>query len=179
MARPVLLLFILLSAGLCQTVSPHKTLKSAEDLDAALTNIRQENCQSELQHWKDWGTSMQPTFNAMTAQNARLTNEMRVRVIAISCLGFAIGIAIFCCWIFLRWFRQVRPIPAAKKQLLILLVIACWVSVAVLIALDDNRLSMHPINAAVAILVYSLPPILFGGITVAWIGRTAEGIKFW
>jgi hypothetical protein len=132
-----------------------------------------------VQQWKDWSASAVPAFNDMKAENQRLENLARIRMIAVSSLGFGIGIALFCSWLFWRWFRQVRPIPTAKKQLAILLLTATWITACVFIALSDGTLSTHPINMAVIVFMYSLPAILFGGIAVGWIGRKSEVIKLW
>jgi hypothetical protein len=97
--------------------------------------------------------------------------DMRITVF-LGTLGLGIGaVAAFYT---VRFLRRVRPFTAQRKQLIVLIVAALWVSAAGWIAINDDTLSKHPVNMLFTVLVYSIPALAFGGIGFWWFGRAAE-----
>jgi hypothetical protein len=70
-------------------------------------------------------------------------------------------------------------IPARRKQLIVLVVVALWLSFLLSIASNDfgRKAYQLPIEDSVKVqvtmdfLVFSVPAILFGGILFWWFGR--------
>jgi len=61
---------------------------------------------------------------------------------------------------------RIRPFSRTGKKLFVLLATACWVTLMVLANADQVK--SHPINALAAVLLSSLPVLLFAGIMLWW-----------
>jgi len=90
----------------------------------------------------------------------------------------AIGFGLFMAWGILRAIKKWWPISNRRRQLITLLLMATWVTVAAAVAANDARLTYHPVNLTLSVFVYSLPALAFGGIGVWWFGRTKPEVLF-
>jgi hypothetical protein len=73
---------------------------------------------------------------------------------------------------------------ADKKQLIVLLLASLWISGAVVISFNDdsNRSIGHYgrlqfSNAAIEVMLLSIPAILFGGVCLWWVGRNRQPVS--
>jgi len=80
----------------------------------------------------------------------------------------ALGAGIFVAFMLLKALVRAWPSSPAKKQLVVLSLGALWVSSAAVIGASDPRLSIHPVNLAFTVGVYSLPAVLFAGVAFWW-----------
>ena len=69
-------------------------------------------------------------------------------------------------------------IPPRKKQLVVLLIVASWMSVAFWDAIStyrpgEGQLNPSMLDLMMTGLVHSIPAILFGGILFWWFGKSA------
>ena len=149
-----------------------------------------QECQELLQQWQDWYGSNIPVHKQLMADYATLSDsyyqlkdrnehlEGAVRSIdrKVFC-GFAgVGVGVFLAFMALRAIRRWWPVSKQRRQLITLLLVASWVTIAALIGLSDPRLSYHPVNLALSVFVYSLPALTFGSVAVWWFGRTKPEI---
>jgi TPR repeat protein len=69
-----------------------------------------------------------------------------------------------------------KAIPRTKraKQLTVLLVVASWCSACCLYQALDPLLMRHPINAAVTALLFSIPVLICGSVSLWWISAPKE-----
>jgi hypothetical protein len=88
-------------------------------------------------------------------------------------LGIGVGLVVLA----VKAIRKTRPWSPPKKQLVVLMLGATWISAAAFIGVNDRHLSGHPIDLAFAVGVYSIPAILFSGIAVWWFGRAKQETK--
>lgn len=70
--------------------------------------------------------------------------------------------------------HPLRQLTREKKQLVAVLLASGWISVAAFIAANDRELSHHPVNLIASVFVFSLPAILFGGVSFWWFGRSSD-----
>jgi hypothetical protein len=111
------------------------------------------------------------------SENSKLRNKLRLAEpveVFIGLLGLGAGIGtIFPLgkWL-LRASRSLLTLSPEKKKLLLLIGGAAWISVVVLIVSQQQILYLHPVNLLAAVVVYSIPAILFDGIALWWLGST-------
>jgi hypothetical protein len=133
-------------------------------------------CQARVQQLQQWIDTYYPIGQRLEAENKQLKQDMEEKDAGrylLSGLGIAIGGG-FLYAIYRGIKRMIRWWPQSKqrRQLVILLLMATWITVAAMIALSDSRLSYHPVNLVLSVFVYSLPALSFGSVAVWWFGRT-------
>lgn len=166
---------IVLSLALCclrgfaQTKPPMKSLKDAENFVA---KAELDDCQASVQQWKDWAAINVPRCEQWEAKAAALQDSSRENRIEMFLVFAAVGVGLFMAWGAVKAIRHWWPVSNQRRQLILLLAIAAWVTVAAVIAANDSRLTIHPVNLVLSVFVYSLPALAFGGIGVWWFGRT-------
>jgi hypothetical protein len=145
-------------------------------------------CQTKVYEWQKWYDGNIGVFGDLKTNNDRLTREnnelgtedSRLRSelkiaepvgIFSGFLGLGAGIGII--FLLAKWLRRApqpsTSVSAEKKKLLLLIGGAGWISVAVVICSQRQILYLHPINLLVAVVVYSIPAVLFGGIAFWWL----------
>lgn len=180
-------LLVCVCRSLAQTAPP---LRTVEDLDKFLAGGTLKECQthfhecaqnlSELQEWAD---KNYPIGERLAAENEHLRaqaaledkSELRLRIF-ISMGG--VGFGLFLAWGAVKAIRRWWPSSKQRRQLITLLLMATWVTVAVVVAANDSHLTYHPVNLTLSVFVYSLPALTFGGVGVWWFGRTKPEILF-
>jgi hypothetical protein len=70
-------------------------------------------------------------------------------------------------------------IPSKKKQLIVLLIVAAWISVAFWDAISvykpwEQELGPSMPDLLMTGFVHSIPAILFGGVLFWWLGKNAD-----
>jgi hypothetical protein len=145
-------------------------------------------CQMKVDEWQQWydgnvavlgdlktsNIQLKQENDELNYQNSRLRTELkRAEPIALfsGLLGFGAGISII--FRFGKWIRRApRPwlaLSLEKRKLLLLIGGAAWISVVVMICSQKQILYLHPINLLVAVVVYSIPAVLFDGIAFWWL----------
>ncbi len=147
-------------------------------------------CDSEWNAWADRAMPhyqtlsrdyevLKVSYNTLKEENENLKVSLALESTQNKWLGFwsvgilggvSIGIVI----LIAKWFRRMRPLSAARKQLIWLVLGAVRITVAALIAVNDYELSKHPVNMVFMVLVYSLPAVLFSGIGFWWFGKAKQ-----
>lgn len=169
---------VLMLAGACLgqiTEPPTKPMRTIQDVDLAL-------CRSDLAQWKDWYKTNQPIINATISNlhtvqddNARLRERLQSIEETWLMGGAGLGAGVFLMFIFAtaakRVWTSVPAVAPVKKQLLVLILAASWITIAAFLAEQQPRLVNHPVNMAFTVAMYSLPALLFGGIAVWWFGK--------
>jgi hypothetical protein len=131
-------------------------------------------CQAKLDEWKKWGDETVPKCRASEARNIRLQEQLDsdegiLWRIGIAFVAFGAG---FCgAYVIVKSIKRVWPLSPARKQLIVLLAMAAWMSIAALLSAADRHLLNHPVDLAFSVLVYSIPALAFGGIGFWWFGK--------
>ena len=144
------------------------------------------DCRAQITEMNAWYQKTKPVhdqlladYRALETRNSELEQDLlnsdrtvRYRVAA----GFA-GLAAGICIAFLAVKILIRVWPASpqKKQLIILVFGALWISVASVVGANDSQLSIHPVNLAFTVGIESMPAVLFSGIAFWWIEKTKQG----
>lgn len=194
MLRSALLVFVVL-AGISFLVAAPQ-FKSLHECQAAFEEY-------ETWYEPGVGWTNKEVFSAdykkLAAENARLKSDLElsratnnsnsaqgtpglvVAVMVITGLTILLTVA-FGLWQLEEWMKRNRLKPKesrravapARRQLMVLVLGAIWISVAALIAVNDAVLSRHPVNMLFTVLVYSLPALLFSGIGFWWFGKPRQ-----
>jgi hypothetical protein len=179
---------VLVSGGLAQTQITSPPIRSEEDLDKFLAGGTLQECQvhfhecsHDLSEWVKWGNENYPIGQQLYAQNVKLTaDNKKLRAglnsnymwVFLGFCGFGAGLGVVLLSIrFLR--RKWRASPMGK-QLTVLVLGAVWITVVALVSLNIPRLSVHPVNLAFTVGVYSIPAILFSGIAFWWFAKAKQ-----
>jgi hypothetical protein len=151
------------------------------------SELNLKECQDEMWQWSAWAktdnalySELRNNYDQLYAENQSLqgVKYRRDEEIGIQTLLTlaAVGFGAFMAWGVVKAIRRWWPSSKQRRQLITLLLMATWVTVAAVVALSDSRLSYHPVNLAFSVLVYSLPALAFGGVGVWWFGRTKPEI---
>lgn len=145
-------------------------------------------CQAKISEWQRWYENNIAVFenlktgndqlrqenSELDADNSRLRNQLRISEpvgVFVALLGVGAGIAVI--FILGKLLRRIQwpalKLSREKKKLLLLIGGAVWVSVVVVICSQEQILYLHPINLLVAVVVYSIPVVLFDGIAFWWL----------
>jgi hypothetical protein len=133
-------------------------------------------CQEKLQQWKDWGAENVPKHEALLRDYDELKRQKTfgfyTAAITIAILAVGIGLGIGLLNRLVQVCKRLAP-SKAKKQLTVMIACSIWLSVAATVLASDSNLSKYPISLLVSVFIYSLPAILFGGIALWWLTRSA------
>lgn len=143
--------------------------------------------------WNAWADKAMPKYRTLSQdyetlnrrdqqlqeENQNLQSSVRQawdtwKAIVVFLLASGIGVGVGLVFMLVRFLKRARPWSAALRQLLILVAGAIWMSLASLIAINDDVLSKHPVNMLFTVLVYSIPALAFGGIGFWWFGRQSD-----
>jgi ABC-type dipeptide/oligopeptide/nickel transport system permease component len=184
MNRIVLLLAVLVLAGctLAQTAkSPPGKIISFEDLDKFLAGRTlpecQKNfheCESKLTDLKSWADRNYPIGQQLAAENEQLRSELARNTatwLRVCIIFAALGFGIFMAFLVSRGVRRAWPLSFEHKQLAVLLLVAAWITVAVVFAVSDSRFWVHPMSSAFGVGVWSIPALVFGAVAFWWFGK--------
>jgi hypothetical protein len=72
---------------------------------------------------------------------------------------------------FISYSKSLVPRSTRAKQLAVLFPVASWCSACCLYQVLDPMLMRHPINAAVTALLFSVPALIFGAISLWWLSQ--------
>ena len=151
-----------------------------------------QQCQAQVKEWQDWYernipihtqlradyAQLSDKYDGVKAENDRLNAENSQVGFRIFVLFAGIGAGLSLAWVSGKAIRHWWPMSKQRRQLITLLLMAAWVTVAAVLALSDSRLSSHPVNLVLSVFVYSLPALTFGGVAVWWFGRTKPEIMW-
>jgi len=179
----VISLLLLLCTSMAQNASSSApSIKSAADLDKFLAGNSLKDCQANFATLQNWANANYDRAQSLQVENTRLRRELASETKRGDrmFLGFlGAGVGLYCTWLASYLLRLVVasarrswPVSKQKRQLIVLLMIASWMSIVSVLASNNEGLAGHPINLAVWILVYSVPALSFGGIAVWWFGRS-------
>lgn len=176
---------ILVTSGLAQTTLTSPPIRNEEDLDKFLAGTTLQECQAhfhqcahDLSDWMKWGDENYPIGQRLYAENIRLTaDNKKLRSdlesnhvwLLLGFAGIGVGLGVVLVSIRFLW-RKWRASPTGK-QLTVLALGATWISVTALVSASTPRLSVHPVNLAFTVGVYSIPALLFSGIGFWWLDR--------
>lgn len=146
------------------------------------------DCQTRVVKWQDWYNrnineyndrydKLMQDFSTERLRNKDLQEDLASLREDSFFGGLGIGCGAFLVFIALRWVKQLKrlsPISPAKRQLTVMILAATWITVAGFVAQQQPQLTMHPVNMAFTVGVYSLPALLFGGIAVWWFGKAKQ-----
>lgn len=138
-------------------------------------------CQATVLRWQKWNDQRFRDEKPLQTENTQLKERLAVAEYAardyvqLFAAFVAIGLGIFVAFVIFRGLSQfLLSSSPAKKQLVVLVLAAMWISVAVVVGTQDRRLSNHPINLATTVVVYSLPAIMFATIAFWWFERKSN-----
>jgi hypothetical protein len=191
--RYVLLSIVVLCLACVAQDSPKLTETPEQQLNRLLgREVKPDSaplneCLSTLRQWENWSKVNLPICQKWNADNDELiarnqvladdlanqNREIGTRIFT-GCVG--LGFGMFLAFRAIKAIRRWWPSSKQRRQLITLLLMATWVTIAAVVALSDSRLSYHPVNLAFSVLVYSLPALAFGGVGVWWFGRTKPEI---
>jgi|HubBroStandDraft_3_1064219.scaffolds.fasta_scaffold83979_2 hypothetical protein len=178
--------------SLAQTAPP---LRNVEDVDKFLAGSTLKECKthfhecaqnlSDLQQWADANypigqrlsaanLQLMTENNHLTVVNRELQSEVTENRVELFFWLVAAGVGLVAVSMTVRFLWRKWRLSPAGKQLAVLVLGALWMTAAVFVALDNPSLSVHPINLAVTVVVYSLPAILFAGIAFWWFEKAPK-----
>jgi hypothetical protein len=147
-------------------------------------------CQAKVYEWQQWYDANIAIFgdlktnnyqlkqeNAdLQSANSELRNDLRTAEpvgVFSGLLGIGAGISII--FLLAKWTRRAQlstpMLSRDTKKLFLLIGGAVWISVVVVICSQAQSLYLHPLNLLVAVVVYSIPAILFDGIAFWWLRK--------
>jgi len=145
-----------------------------------------DECENEIRKLRAWSDDAYSKYQELSAaldseknenddlrkQNSDLGQKLSLEDHKDEFLGFlGLGVGIAAVFLIGRIVRCALPLTTERKQLIVLVSCAAWISVVAVIGLFTERLSRHPVNLVLTIIVYSLPAISFSGIAFWWLGR--------
>ena len=184
LSLPIVVL-VLVSSGLAQGKLASPPIRNEEDLDKFLAGSTLQKCQAhfhqcahDLSEWMKWGSETYPIGQELYAENIKLTaDNKKLRSDLDSnhvwlLLGFAgIGVGMGVVLVSIRFLSRKWRASPTGKQLVVLVLGAAWVSITALVSASTPRLSVHPVNLALTVGVYSIPAMLFSGIAFWWLDK--------
>ena len=139
-------------------------------------NQASRTCEADRLQWNQWRQeylAKAKECNAAAARISTLESQANSRaIIERLSVGLVFGVGAGLVWALVRVLRWVlanlRRWTSAKKQLIVLLAVASWMTIVALIGISRD---FYPIVILEHTLLYSLPGLLFGGIAFWWFSR--------
>ncbi len=200
MVRSVVVLLLvcwaLVALANCQNAAPETPEQQIEKLlGRKLTSAHPQTlqeCQAKLSEWKEWADRNWPRikehdtqWDAMStrneeleyatgqlqAENQRLRKEKLNNVFVAIATFASLGVGVFAAYALGRFLKRVWPSSSAGKQLVVMVVGAFWISAVALLHATNPYYEQHAISLVLTVFVFSIPPLLFCGIAVWWLGK--------
>ena len=158
MSRSIALLFLLLLSVPASSQEPQHGMTCQQQLAAD---------EAKIKEWEDWSDRNIPKCKAamddadrLEKRNKELEDERPYYLAAVFGAALAVVFAIG------KGIKRAWPLGLEKRRLVILLLIAGWISVAYFVAFTQGGRRWDGAG-----FVMSLPALLFGGIMLWWFGK--------
>jgi len=153
------------------SVTPEQDIEKILGHKPVFTPSKPDECQAKLDEWQKWGDKNGPIMARISERNQYLESRAAINRESVMETSLAFGAGIFGAFLLVKATKRLWPFSTERKQLIVLVLGATWITVAAYVAVTNDLFAAHPINLAFAIGVYSLPAILFGGIAFWWLGK--------
>jgi hypothetical protein len=181
-------LTVLLASGFSQTNNTSVPLvRNEEDANKFIAGSTLQECQAhfhqcshDLSEIRAWADLNYPIGQRLEVENEQLRRQAtKTDMVRVFIVIAALGFGVFMAWAALKAICRWWPISKQRRQLITLLLMATWVTVAAFVAAaGDAKPSFHPVNLVLTVFVYSLPALAFGWIGVWWFGRTKPEVMW-